>query len=105
MKKNRFLEGYSTYDTSQGYGDPEQWNTAFRARMNIKDAQAILAQKERTPSEILGVPPDASPDVIISAFRKLIMEWHPDRNQHRIAEAEEKSKVIIAAKTVMMKEQ
>jgi len=46
--------------------------------------------------DILGVPSSATPDEIKSAYRKLAMQWHPDRNQDN-AEATAKFKDINAA--------
>jgi curved DNA-binding protein len=37
--------------------------------------------------QILGVQPDATPDQIRSAYRKLAVQWHPDRNKDPGAEA------------------
>ncbi len=36
----------------------------------------------RTPHEILGVPPDAAPDEIKSAYRRLVSRYHPDKVTH-----------------------
>lgn len=41
----------------------------------------------RTYYEILGVPRSATPAQIQSAFRRLAMQWHPDRNRHADATA------------------
>ena len=38
--------------------------------------------------QILGVQPDATPDQIRSAYRKLAVQWHPDRNKDPGAEAQ-----------------
>ena len=54
----------------------------------------------RTHYETLGVAEGASPDEIKSAYRKLAMQWHPDRNQGN-AEAEEKFKEISGAYEVL----
>jgi len=96
-----FLDGYKTYDTGKGFGSPQQWQQAFKQRMSKEDATEILDNQEQTPYEILGVSANATQAEIKKAFRKLITQWHPDVNQHRITEAEEMSKKIIAAYSVL----
>ncbi|NLU91366.1 J domain-containing protein [Chitinophaga sp. Ak27] len=96
-----FLEGYQTYDTGDGYGNAHEWKGAFKGRMSKEDATAFFNGQPQTPHEILNVPLGATAAGIKKAFRRLMMEWHPDRNQHRAAEAEEMSKKIIAAYTVL----
>lgn len=96
-----FLDGYKTYDTSGGFGSPKQWRKAFTERMGKEEAEAVLNSQEQTPYEILGVPATATQAQIKKAFRQLITEWHPDRNQHRTEEAEEMSKKIIAAYSLL----
>lgn len=44
--------------------------------------------------DILGVPKTADLDAIKSAYKKLALKWHPDRNQDRKEEAEAKFKEI-----------
>lgn len=72
----------------------------MQERMSKDEAQAILMQSE-TPYSILGISSQATQSEIKKAFRQLITEWHPDRNQHRVKEAEEQSKKIIAAYTLL----
>ncbi len=50
--------------------------------------------------EILGVPKDADADTIKSAYRKLALKWHPDRNPGN-KEAEEKFKAGAEAYSVL----
>ena len=49
---------------------------------------------------VLGVPRDASDDDIKQAYRRLAMQWHPDRNAGA-KEAEEKFKTITEAYDVL----
>ncbi|WP_276481005.1 J domain-containing protein [Paraflavitalea pollutisoli] len=96
-----FLDGYKTYDTTGGFGDPDKWRNAFNERMTEDEARRVLINAEKSPYEILGVPPTAAIAAIKKAFRILINEWHPDKNQHRISEAEEISKRLIAAYSLL----
>jgi len=50
---------------------------------------------------ILGIGRDADPDAIKKAYRKAALKWHPDKNQERLAEAEEKFKDIAEAYDVL----
>jgi DnaJ-class molecular chaperone len=97
MAKRGFLDGYKTYDTSNGYGDPGKWRSAFRSRMNADEAKAILARTSESPHSILGVATNATVSQIKSAYYTKMKEWHPDRNQHRISDAEEMAKKLSAA--------
>ncbi|HMR85432.1 MAG TPA: DnaJ domain-containing protein [Niabella sp.] len=96
-----FLDGYKKYDTSGGFGNAARWRKAFYERMGSKEATEILQVKGETPYQVLGIMPGASQSEIKKAFRKLISKWHPDRNQHRTEEAEEMSKKIIAAYSLL----
>jgi DnaJ-class molecular chaperone len=96
-----FLDGYKTYDTTEGFGSPKGWQKAFKQRMGKDEAEAILQDCEQTPYGVLGIGTDATKEAIKKAYRKLISLWHPDHNQHRIPEAEEMSKKIIAAYTIL----
>jgi DnaJ-class molecular chaperone len=50
----------------------------------------------QTPYEVLGVKPDASPDQIRTAYRKLAKQLHPDLNPGK-PEAEARFKTVTAA--------
>jgi uncharacterized membrane protein YkvA (DUF1232 family) len=51
--------------------------------------------------EILGVDQKATPGEIKHAYRKMLSAWHPDHNLGRIAEAEEKTKILNQAYFVL----
>ena len=99
--KKRFLDGYKTYDTTNGFGNANQWKKAFQKRMTAKEAISLLKDVPESPYSILGVNQNASDKEIKHAYRQLIFQWHPDKNQHRLDEAELMSKKIIAAYTVL----
>lgn len=58
--------------------------------------------KEKDYYTILGVYPEASGEEIKKAYRKLALQYHPDRN--RSPEAEEKFKEITEAYSVLSDE-
>lgn len=100
MKKG-FLDGYKTYDTSAGFGNTKKWQKTFRDRFTKDEAKALFTGKAETPHEILEVAISATKEEIKKAFRRLITRWHPDKNPNNLKEAEEKSKLIIAAYTLL----
>ena len=51
--------------------------------------------------EILGITITADADEIKRAFRRAALEWHPDKNAHRVEEATEHFKLIQAAHAVI----
>ncbi len=51
-----------------------------------------MTTSKRDYYEVLGVARDASEEEIRKSFRKLALEYHPDRNKN--ADAAEKFKVI-----------
>ena len=69
--------------------------------MSKEDAEEVLSSQAETPHSILGVAVSATQAEIKKAFRSKINEWHPDRNQHRLQEADEQSKKIIAAYSIL----
>lgn len=99
--KRGLLDGYNTYDTSKGFGNVDEWQDTFYQRMTGDEAKATLRDYPDDPHQILGISKSASKAEIKSAFRKLIMEWHPDKNPHRLEQAEAITKRIIAAYTIL----
>ena len=95
--KKGFLDGYKTYDTSNGYGDSSQWKDAFNQRMGYGEAKTILSNDD--PHSILGLAVGASLDEIKKAFRALAMKYHPDKNPDFDTTA--KMQKIIAAYTIL----
>jgi len=59
-----------------------------------------MATVKRDYYEVLGVRRDASPDELKRAYRKLAMEYHPDRNQGDKG-AEERFKEVGEAYSVL----
>ncbi len=98
-KKKGFMDNYKTYDTSKGFGSPDEWRYSFNKRISLDDAVAIL--DEKNPYTILGLSEDANKEALKVAFRKLANIWHPDKNQGNEKEANEKMKDILAAYTVL----
>lgn len=98
-----FKMNYKQYDTSQGYGNAREWRKAFNAKMSGREAEEILLRSPRKqkPETILDVMPGASLQEIKKAYHKKMMEWHPDRNPHRLEEATEMAKEITAAYTLL----
>jgi DnaJ-class molecular chaperone len=99
--KRGWTDGYKTYDTSKGFGSAREWKKTFYERMTGEEATKIISDQADTPHQILGVPQNATQQEIKTAFRKLVMQWHPDKNPDRVAEAEEMTKKIIAAYTIL----
>lgn len=59
----------------------------------------VVITEKRNYYEVLGVPKNASKDVIKDVYRKLALQYHPDRNKS--PEAEEKFKEISEAYAVL----
>ena len=68
--KKGFLDGYKTYDTSNGFGDESQWKEAFNQRMGYGEAKTILSNDD--PYSILEIAFGASLEEIKKAYTR----WH-----------------------------
>ena len=77
-KRKGFLEGYRTYDTREGFGDPGQWRDAFRYRMGLDAAREAVGSD--SPRSILNVSLSSTWDEIKAAYRTLVRKFHPDLN-------------------------
>lgn len=97
---------YKTYDPeTEGFGTPEQWKSAFRERVSIGEARETL--RDKSPRGILGVSATATWAEITKAFRKRIIEVHPDRisvTGLSPAEAHRLSKEVVAAYSLLAAE-
>lgn len=61
-----------------GYGSPEKWRDAFDERMDRDVAKRLMADKD--PYLVLGIPRTADKYEKKAAYRKLVMEFHPDKH-------------------------
>jgi len=99
MAKKGFLDGYKTYNPHEGgYGDASEWRAAFQERMGFEQATKVVGDND--PHAILGVGNNASWNEIKTAYRKLAMRYHPDRNLGD-DQAVEKFKQVQAAYEVL----
>jgi DnaJ-class molecular chaperone len=67
---------YGQYDTSQGYGNPNEWRAAFNERFTREEVAEILDSDD--PYVLLGVSNKATEAEIKSAFRAKMKIHHPD---------------------------
>jgi DnaJ homolog subfamily C member 3 len=70
--------------------------------MNIRDAlvraeKALKMSKRKDWYKILGISKTATVAEIKRAYKKLALQWHPDKNQDKREEAEAKFQEIAAA--------
>ena len=75
-----FMSGYRTYDPEKlGYGNPDEWKSAFNRKMGYEEAETIIGDMD--PYVILGLTKPATQEEIKKAYRKKAFETHPDVNQ------------------------
>ncbi|XP_070592090.1 dnaJ homolog subfamily C member 22 [Erythrolamprus reginae] len=60
----------------------QEWENILKFVQSFQDERRLMAY------QILGIPNDATPEEITKSYRELVKLWHPDHNQHQIAEAE-----------------
>jgi len=74
--KKGFLDGYKTYDTSQGFGSIKDWREAFERRMNFHNITA--AEKESNKSIVQSLLDAKDYFALRNAYRDLMKRYHPD---------------------------
>lgn len=94
-KKRGFMDGYKTYDASQGHGNPSEWKGSFRERMGLDEANTILGDDD--PLTILGMVAMGTARELKKAYLRMAYKWHPDRNKGNETEAEAMFKKVQAA--------
>lgn len=79
MKKG-FMDGYKTYDTSHGFGNPNEWRSAFNERMGYKEAQDFLrdVKQEEIPF-ILEMRAAKTLNDLKAVYREALKLHHPDK--------------------------
>ena len=75
MKKG-FLDGYKTYDTTNGFGNIQEWVAEFQSRMGVNEAISIIGND---PMIIFGVV--NTWEEVLKKFRELAKKYHPDVNE------------------------
>ena len=76
-KKRSFADiKYKTYDTSAGYGNVSEWQSAWNRRMGTEEATRQLGSAD--PLSILGFEATPTLDELKRRYRKLMLQYHPD---------------------------
>ena len=75
-KKISFMDKYKTYDTSDGFGSPEQWKSAFEARMNFCITTVEYKETNKNVLSSLYEAKDAT--TLRKVYFELIKQYHPD---------------------------
>jgi DnaJ-class molecular chaperone len=97
-----FMDRYTKhYDTSKGFGSPEEWKDSFYQRFTKEEAEEILSVDSDSPWGILEVPFTATKEEIKKAYRRMMIKWHPDKNPHNQEEATRMAKKINAAYSII----
>ena len=63
----------------------------------VKDAE----QREEARA-LLGVSPEATPEDVRRSYKRLAVQWHPDKNRDRLEEAEEMFKRVQQAASILL---
>ena len=89
---------YGTYEGPPGCSD--EWAASFGEAWSQSTAQQAIGDQD--PWAVLGLEPGASQATLKKAYRRLMLENHPDLAADDMkAEATERSKQIIAAYSLL----
>lgn len=78
MKRPFSAASKHKYDPSvEGYGSPNEWKGAYNERMGFDEAKRVVGND--SPHGILGLDKTAKWSEVKSAYRKLVMQHHPDK--------------------------
>jgi hypothetical protein len=75
-KKKGFMDVYKKYDTSNGFGNRQEWMNAFYDRIGFEKAVEVLGETD--PLVLFGLTRDASWEDVVATYRKLARQNHPD---------------------------
>jgi hypothetical protein len=76
-KKPFSLDKYKTYDTSDGFGSPEDWIKCFETRMNFK---VLTVKEEEDNRSVVDCMYDCKTGKELQKiYHTLMLKWHPDR--------------------------
>jgi DnaJ-domain-containing protein 1 len=76
-KKRGFMDGYKKYDTSNGFGNRQEWMNAFYARLGFEQALEVLGEDD--PLVLFGLKADATWADVSARWRELAVKHHPDK--------------------------
>lgn len=79
-KKKDFMSVYKKrYDPlKEGFGSASEWNQAFNTRMGRDEAKKTLGDTD--PLSVLEMTGTPEWEDVKKQYRKLAMQYHPDRN-------------------------
>jgi hypothetical protein len=97
--KKGFMDGYKTYDTSEGFGSIDEWRDMWED-MTGEQAGVILGKQKSSPLSIFRLAAlPATMNDLKTVYRQLMLKNHPDRG------GTHEASVLITAAYTTLKEQ